>query len=71
MEDKTRIVTYEQMQSFIHALHIFDYVRKIIEMNLVNLLQLAVRIVILVYYKQIHILIGYLKYINDIYRAEE
>lgn len=31
MEDGTRIVTYEQMQSFIHTLHVFDYIRQIIE----------------------------------------
>ena len=31
MEDEAHVVTYEQMQSFIHTLHVFDYIRKIIE----------------------------------------
>ena len=31
MEDKARIATYEQMQSFIHTLHVFDYIRQVIE----------------------------------------
>lgn len=31
MTDEARIVTYEQMQSFIHTLHVFDYIRQIIE----------------------------------------
>ena len=31
MDDEAHIVTYEQMQSFIHTLHVFDYIRQIIE----------------------------------------
>ncbi|HAU87529.1 MAG TPA: hypothetical protein DCW90_19185 [Lachnospiraceae bacterium] len=31
MEDETNIITYEQMQGFIHTLHVFDYIRKLIE----------------------------------------
>ena len=31
MSDDVHIITYEQMQSFIHTLHIFDYIRQIIE----------------------------------------
>ena len=31
MSDDVHIVTYEQMQSFIHTLHVFDYIRQIIE----------------------------------------
>lgn len=31
MEDEARIVAYEQTQSFIHTLHVFDYIRKLIE----------------------------------------
>ena len=31
MSDDVHIITYEQMQSFIHTLHVFDYIRKIIE----------------------------------------
>lgn len=31
MEDDTYVITYEQMQSFIHTLHVFDYIRKLIE----------------------------------------
>ena len=31
MEDEARIVTYEQMQRFIHTLRVFDYIRQIIE----------------------------------------
>ena len=31
MTDEAHIITYEQMQSFIHTLHVFDYIRQIIE----------------------------------------
>ena len=31
MSDDVHIITYEQMQSFIHTLHVFDYIRQIIE----------------------------------------
>ena len=31
MDDEINIITYDQMQSFIHTLHVFDYIRKIIE----------------------------------------
>lgn len=31
MSDDVHVITYEQMQSFIHTLHVFDYIRKIIE----------------------------------------
>ena len=31
IEDEAHIITYEQMQSFIHTLHVFDYIRQIIE----------------------------------------
>ena len=31
MSDDVHIITYEQMQSFIHTLHMFDYIRQIIE----------------------------------------
>ena len=31
MTDEAHIITYEQMQSFIHTLHMFDYIRQIIE----------------------------------------
>lgn len=31
MNDEAHIVTYEQMQSFIHTLHVFDYIRQVIE----------------------------------------
>jgi hypothetical protein len=31
MADETHVITYEQMQSFIHTLHVFDYIRQIIE----------------------------------------
>jgi len=31
MEDETNIITYEQMQGFIHTLHVFDYIRRLIE----------------------------------------
>lgn len=31
MADETHMITYEQMQSFIHTLHVFDYIRQIIE----------------------------------------
>ena len=30
MEDDTHVITYEQMQSFIHTLHAFDYIRQVI-----------------------------------------
>lgn len=28
MSDDVHIITYEQMQSFIHTLHVFDYIRQ-------------------------------------------
>ena len=31
MTDEAHMITYEQMQSFIHTLHVFDYIRQIIE----------------------------------------
>lgn len=31
MADDVHIITYEQMQSFIHTLHVFDYIRQVIE----------------------------------------
>lgn len=31
MADETHVITYEHMQSFIHTLHVFDYIRQIIE----------------------------------------
>ena len=31
MSDDVHIITYEQMQSFIHTLHVFDYIRQIIK----------------------------------------
>lgn len=31
MADEAHMITYEQMQSFIHTLHVFDYIRQIIE----------------------------------------
>ena len=31
MSDDVHMITYEQMQSFIHTLHVFDYIRQIIE----------------------------------------
>ena len=31
MEDESRIVTYEQMKSFIHTMRVFDYIRQVIE----------------------------------------
>ena len=31
MTDDVHVITYEQMQSFIHTLHVFDYIRQIIE----------------------------------------
>lgn len=31
MTDDVHIITYEQMQNFIHTLHVFDYIRQIIE----------------------------------------
>lgn len=31
MTDEAHMLTYEQMQSFIHTLHVFDYIRQIIE----------------------------------------
>ena len=31
MTDESHMITYEQMQSFIHTLHVFDYIRQIIE----------------------------------------
>ena len=31
MTDEAHIITYEQMQSFIHTLHVFDYIRQIIK----------------------------------------
>ena len=31
MSDDVHIITYEQMQSFIHTLHAFDYIRQIIK----------------------------------------
>lgn len=31
MADDVHVITYEQMQSFIHTLHVFDYIRQIIE----------------------------------------
>ena len=31
MSDDVHVITYEQMQSFIHTLHVFDYIRKIID----------------------------------------
>lgn len=31
MEDDVHVITYDQMQSFIHTLHVFDYIRKLIE----------------------------------------
>ena len=31
MGDDTHVITYEQMQSFIHTLHVFDYIRQVIE----------------------------------------
>ena len=34
MEDEARIVAYEQTQSFIHTLRVFDYIRQVIENEL-------------------------------------
>ena len=31
MTDEAHVITYEQLQSFIHTLHVFDYIRQIIE----------------------------------------
>ena len=31
MTDEANIITYEQMQSFIHTLRVFDYIRQVIE----------------------------------------
>ena len=31
MTDEAHMITYEQMQSFIHTLHVFDYIRQIIK----------------------------------------
>ena len=31
MTDEAHMITYEQMQSFIHTLHVFDYIRQVIE----------------------------------------
>ena len=31
MADDVHVITYEQMQSFIHTLHVFDYIRQVIE----------------------------------------
>lgn len=31
MTDDVHVITYEQMQNFIHTLHVFDYIRQIIE----------------------------------------
>lgn len=31
MTDEAHMITYEQMQSFIYTLHVFDYIRQIIE----------------------------------------
>ena len=31
MSDDVHIITYEQIQSFIHTLHVFDYIRQIIK----------------------------------------
>ena len=31
MADEAHMITYEQMQSFIHTLHVFDYIRQVIE----------------------------------------
>lgn len=31
MADEAHVITYEQMQSFIHTLHVFDYIRQVIE----------------------------------------
>lgn len=31
MTDEAHVITYEQMQSFIHTLHVFDYIRQVIE----------------------------------------
>lgn len=28
MADEAHVITYEQMQSFIHTLHVFDYIRQ-------------------------------------------